>query len=499
MNQLPEVLFTLLQTFLSYDDYHYLLNTSLQLFGDLKRRAIYFHLNVEWSIRYIQDKDFQRILLSKVDNGWDQIGIHVQHGIGEIPADLPIHRIVAIHKLQAEQWNKYKSIKFQPRIEQPVIPRITNVRELYFTYNGGLIDLTTFQSLSQLILYKGKDWTVEDITPLSKIPHLSIGSFVNIKDFSMFSSQTFLEIYNCQGLTDVSSFRFIRHLKLKECHSITDVSVLNGVYDLTLYYCRGIKDISRLGNHHRLELSNLDKDVRDFNCLLHIPHVSLDSCAISDLNVLRYATSVSIGSSCYGIDDVSPLKNVKKVDLSGNGGQLLGLKELGEVADLTYEFDEEQEINDILLSSLKNERLSLLHPNFQITGLSVFSTMIKHLTIVESEAFAEFVNEGQGSLFGYLTSLTLDSLSVENLEGFGDIPTVRVRSCDSLRSLDGLGRNRCVEVRYCSNVEDVSSLATVPIVTIEVCKKLTEKKYECLKKVPRFCYMRQRSSFSRIS
>lgn len=101
MNRLPEVIFSLIQSFLNWDDYHYFVNTSQQLFGDLKRRNIYFHLNVESSIRYLKDKDFQRLLLSKVENGWDQIGIHVQYGIeeGEISPDLPIHRIVTIPNL----------------------------------------------------------------------------------------------------------------------------------------------------------------------------------------------------------------------------------------------------------------------------------------------------------------------------------------------------------------------------------------------------------------
>ncbi len=426
-------------------------------------------------------------MLSKVENGWDQIGIHVQYGIeeGEIPPDLPIHRIVAIPNLTPEQWNNYKSIKFHPhpRGGIPFIPPIPNVRELYLSYNSGLIDLSPLQSLSKLIFYKGQDYAVKDITPLSKIPHLSMGCFVNINDFSMFTSQRYLEIYNCQGLTDVTNFRFIHQLKLKECHSITDVSALNGVYDLTLSKCRGIKDISKLGNHYRLELSNLP--LTNFNCLLHIPHVSLDGFAISDLNVLRYATSVRIGCFCYEVRDVSALKNVKKVVLGDNGRQLLGLEELGKVPDLTYDFDGEREIEDDFLSCLQNERLALLNPNFFITGLSSFSRMTKHLTIYESEVFAEFVNEGQGSLLRHLTFLSLESVPVKSLEGFMDISIVRLKCCDSLRRLDGLGRNRCVELRYCSFLEDVRSIATVPIVTIEVCKRLTEESYECLKNVPR--------------
>ena len=46
---LPDVIFALLQNYLTNDDYHYLLNASRQYFGDLKRRTIYFRLNAKKS------------------------------------------------------------------------------------------------------------------------------------------------------------------------------------------------------------------------------------------------------------------------------------------------------------------------------------------------------------------------------------------------------------------------------------------------------------------
>jgi hypothetical protein len=485
MNHLPEVLFRLIHTFLSNDDYHYLLNTSKRLFEDLKRKTIYFPLNVATSITYLQDEDFQRLLLSKVENGWEQIGVHFSRrrrdfAGKEIPPDLPIHQIAEVEKLPPEQWNNYKSIKFFGK-SQCFIPSIPNVRELSLPSNDKFFDFTPCQSLSKLSISDRhrKRCFVEDITPLSKIPHLTVGSLVNVTDFSMLYSQTYLKIFDCDGLTDVTSFRFIRQLTLMECHNITDVSALNGVYDLTLDDCQGVEDITRLGNHHRLVLSSLNENVTDFNCLLHIPHVSVEDCSILDLNVLRYATSVRI-ALLEELCDVRALKNVKKVEIYYIVGTIVGLEELRDVPDLAYYFTGRTDV-----SCVQNERLSLYNPSLQITGLSVFSIKIKHLTISMSEVFAKFVNEGQGSLLGHLTSLTLDTLPVKSLQGFRDIPTVSLRYCDSLQSLDGLGGNRCVEVRNCDSLEDVSSVSTVTIVTIEGCSKLTEKSYECLKKVPR--------------
>ncbi len=437
------------------------------------------------SFVYVTDEYFQRLLLSKVENGWEQIGVHFSRRRRDlagkvIPPDLPIHQIAQVEKLPPEQWNNYKSIKFFGN-SQWFIPSIPNVRELSLPSNDGLFDFTPCQSLSKLFISDRprERCFVEDITPLSKIPHLTIGSLVNVTDFSMFYRQTYLKIYDCEGLTDVTSFRFIRQLTLMECHNITDVSALNGVYDLTLDDCQGVEDITRLGNHHRLVLSRLNENVTDFNCLLHIPHVHVEDCSILDLSVLRYAISVRI-ALLEEVCGVRALKNVKKVEIYFVVGPIVGLEELRDVPDLAYYFTGKTDV-----SCLQNKRLSLYNPSLQITGLSVFSKKIKYLTVSMSEIFAKFVNEGQGSLLGHLTFLTLDTLPVKSLQGFRDIPTVCLRNCDSLQSLDGLGGNRSVEVRNCDSLEDVSSLSTVTIVTIEGCSKLTEKSYECLKKVPR--------------
>lgn len=70
---LPEVIFPLIQSYLSHDDYHFLLNTSKNSFADLKKRSIYFVLNEESTKQYLTDKTFQSVILSKVENGWKQI------------------------------------------------------------------------------------------------------------------------------------------------------------------------------------------------------------------------------------------------------------------------------------------------------------------------------------------------------------------------------------------------------------------------------------------
>lgn len=95
MHYVPEVLFRLIQTFLTQDDYRYFLNSSKNLFASLKRNSIYFTLNKKQSLQYLEDTEFQNILLSKVENGWNQIGISFDSSTSSlpIPLDIPIHKI----------------------------------------------------------------------------------------------------------------------------------------------------------------------------------------------------------------------------------------------------------------------------------------------------------------------------------------------------------------------------------------------------------------------
>ncbi len=494
MDSIPQDIFQLIRTFLTNDDYHYFLNTSKRLFGDLKRKTIFFKLNREISFLYAMNKEFQDLLLSKVENGWNQIGIYCNDSSKsivlsskDIPIDLPICKVYGFAvKLPFHLWNNFKSIDcnfFSGGASE--IPPFPNVKDLQLhidpsktvsDVDPSIIDLRAF---SHLLSLRINDLPVKDITPLKDIPYLDLFSCAQITDYSVLSNQKELRLSTCPGLTDVSSFRSIRKLELFSCPNISDISPLKGIYDLTIQACSNIKDISCLGNHHRLFLSVISSG---FDSLLHIPHVSLMSCDIEDLSVLRFAKSVCL-YFCQKIRSVSPLKAVKKVILVNSGKS--GFSDLGEVSNLLLTLQDDYEFNDEIITSLNNRRLSFTGDFLAITSLSVFSSSIQHLYIGKSEIFAKFINDGQGVLLQHLLSLTLAFSSVVSLEGVGHIPTVRLVECDRLQTMKGLGSNRCVELNNCSSVEDVSSLASVSIVTIKYCPRLTKASCECLKNVPR--------------
>ncbi len=485
----PEEIFRIIQTYLSYDDYHYFMNTSKQLFASLKRKTVYFSLDRKRSFQYLTEVNFQRLLLSKVVNGWDQIKIHYKEVSLGIPSDLPVHAIVgSVCPLPVKEWNNFQSIVChcpKGRIEIPPIPNVKNLHLFFYTQDKLSRESINLTALSHLSTFCLNHLRVKDISPLKDIPELSLFSCEVVTDFSMFCNQRILKINRCRGLSDVTSFKSIRTLELSNCVNVTDVRPLKSIHDLSLFGCPGITDISCLGNHHRLLICQLADNLTGYDCFLHIPHASLVRCNIKDVSMLRYAKSVYL-SKCSEIDDVSSLRNVKKVQIS-MGRMLFGLNELQAVPDLslTFENSKGNEVPRECIVLSQNKRLQLSSALIGIESLSMFSPKIEHLTIKRSETICRLISEGQGSSLQYLTSLTLEYMSLQHLEGLGNIPTVKLFYCSQLRDLRGLGRNRCVKVSYCSDLEDVSSLATVPIVTIKCCKKLTEKSYECLQYVPR--------------
>ncbi len=71
------------------------------------------------------------------------------------------------------------------------------------------------------------------------------------------------------------------------------------------------------------------------------------------------------------------------------------------------------------------------------------------------------------------------------MNGLGDIPCLRLRSCNKLVDITSLGRNRSVELWKCNSLKDVRSLRTVSIVTIKNCKKIQDYVDSGLESVPR--------------
>jgi len=199
---------------------------------------------------------------------------------------------------------------------------------------------------------------------------------------------------------------------------------------------------------------------------------------ITNLNAFQHAKIVYLHDCYYKIPvlDVSPLKNVKKIDIVHGSEEnpflsslenlsqtsIINLEQLGQVPSLSLVFrDECNEVTDTLLSSLKNKRLRLLSNHWKISSFSAFSAEIQDLTIGSSDVITQHINEGNVvSFFHHLQSLAfefLPSLTSVNMDALAEIPNLKFINCRQLVNLNGLAKNRSVELWWCSKLADVSS------------------------------------------
>ncbi len=181
---LPEVIFRLLQTILTNDDYHYLLNTSKQHFRDLKRRTIYFRLNEVKSKQYMKDKVFQSYVLSLVEDGWKQIKVYW---------DPPRSR-----KWESSSFMSWYD-RTVPSDYREFIPEITT--NFLSRRMHGILPLSSHPPCKLNYLRDIKSTTLGDISHLTKLKLLSPN---NTLDLSLFQHISDLEINDTRS--DVTIF-----------------------------------------------------------------------------------------------------------------------------------------------------------------------------------------------------------------------------------------------------------------------------------------------------
>ncbi len=474
--QLPDIIFTLIQTFLSYDDYHYFLNTSKLHFSHLKRRTIVFRLTERRSLQYMEDKEFQGLLLSKVEDGWKQIRLTWQQFHFFRTYDVSVPHDSSYFDPGLERLNVMDRMVME--VIPPLSPQVTELKLTSFTK---LRDVSNLSNLTKLIINTSP--FLEDISPLENIADLTFHSCMTLSDFSIFTGKKMLrfELDGSPKLSNVSVFKNVRILVLRLLDNIQDISSLSHVYDLTIQYCPKVNDIRGLGGHHHLEISFCDKNLIGYESLFGIPHVKLAGCNISDISVLREAKSVEF-QSCWSLKDYEPLKNARKVSIYQTE-QFLNLNALCNVFDLSLSTF--SAMKRMTLLDLRNHNLTIDFPGIDEDGVksTSFLSFTKSLTI-SSFHFPQATLTELTPTLKHLQSLTIQNSEVIiEIKGLEDIPTVKLINLPSVSDISGLGRNHNVELRYCPKIKDVSNLANVQCITIKQCKGISD--YSILSKVPR--------------
>ncbi len=458
---LPDVIIKQFQSFLSYDDIHYFMNTSKRYFSCLKQETIYFSLNQEKSLEYVENEQFREKLLKKVKDGRKQISLTFDRRFPSEIRDLIAHKIhFGTSSLYFPQ--AVSSLSLVPSRELKEIPFLPSLQDLSINFCENIVNVVTLSHLNRLELGSASELT--DITPLQNIPHLSFIACTNIRDFSVLNSSRQRSIrISISEVSDVAFCRNVHRLTLSECNNLIDISPLHGIYDLSLIACKNIEDISSLGNHHRLCLLHCRSIKKGFKCFEHIPNVKVNGCEIPDLSVFRYA------------------KRLRVYLFPSMKDTLFELKDIPDLGVFTSSFHaHDKELFEI--KNLKNTRLTFDNDRININYDS-FPSQLRRLKLENCFQIVKIINEEKTSIFRYLQTLHIRDCSIEHVNGLGDIPTIILQSCSELYDISGLGRNRCVEILYCPRLCYICSLTTVPLVTLIGCEGIRD--YSCLSSVPR--------------
>lgn len=476
---LPEDLFHLLQSYLTADDYHYFLNASKKLFALLKRKTIYFNLNLEKSLEYLNNVEFRSLVLSKVESGWKQISLQYFNSPSNFSRDLPVHRVT----VKIDQPDTFSMFSHVECLHIGIsnnreIPFLSGMKELVIEGGGRILAFETPSNLLKLEIYNTSN--MMDVSPLLSIPHIHLGECDIIEDFTAFQrgNQTYLSLSRCLFLTDVSPFRSIRTLILSSCDNLKDVSPLHAIHHLEIAFCPKVTDISGLGDHYRLKVWQCSYQLTGYHSLLNVPHVALTRCDITDLRVLRNAKSLRL-TRCNEILDLTPIASLKEVKLIDCTSihNLSALRHVPQLSLVQMIIDKNQ------IREMRNRAISFYHLQWTVEDYS-FLSHTRYLKIRNATDIPKQINSGSAHMLQHLQFLELQSCrDLENVNGLGDIPVLHLKYCPNLRDITALGRNKEVAIAICPKVDSVQSLMTVPIVTLRYCINVTD--YECLKDVPR--------------
>eukprot|EP01040_Poterioochromonas_malhamensis_P002329 gene2329-2475_t len=183
----PEEIFRLLQQFLSHDDYRFLMNTSKEYFGEIRKKTVYLTLDPSFlSEAYVNEIHQTKKILNGVENGWKQISVHFIQSYPHLPPTIPIHKITLEESctphLTLDEISHIECVHISYGFRGTSIPPIPKVKELTLLSGQAIGDVSNLSHLRRL--YFSPTRNVVDISCLKDIPYLKLEDCGNIQDFS---------------------------------------------------------------------------------------------------------------------------------------------------------------------------------------------------------------------------------------------------------------------------------------------------------------------------
>lgn len=463
MERIPIDVLSILSSYLSRLDYLYFLNTSKQLFYQLKARSCRYKLRPQKSWDFLTDSGFRSYFLSKMEQPRAQLSLNLFgknlssllpliHNHTEI---LPVFKLLCDCSLFDEEHRDLPSL---PQIEwcNHTQSELGHIQISQLRGNPAIqsLNLSFFLHLSCLINFSSlRELELFDCPSLYEIPH--------------FPHLVRVRLSYCDGITDLRPIRDVRSVTLRNCQNIHDLSPLQSNDDVTVIECRGVKSYTNCLKKSRNVSVNYKSGKIDINDISLFPEVrrlgisssntltslnppsflmilTLIHCSnLTDITALKYSRLKKISfNGCYEVKDLSPLSLIPIIDLAHM--RISSLEGLGRHhAQVTVQYcpfiEDFSPLNII-------ERVSVI-------GCVGF-TRAKELKDVRCLTIQNCIRINDVSMLGEVKQLSLIACNnINSLRGLGNVPELFIGNCVNLRSIKGLGNNHMIILHH-TMIED---------------------------------------------
>jgi hypothetical protein len=341
------------------------MNANKEHFGQWKKRSRFIKLSDEYSMQFLNILSFRHQVLDSVMNSSSQIegsfqpNCTMQAALDTLPT---MKRIVfhgcAFTSVLFATEKHFDEFCFYPNCRLYTLNTFRNVRKLTIRLgqydrvdlaclvNVEELELSKFSVVNYHLLpnlkkaYFSRCFDIHDLSCFCNLSSLSLEEMHFIVDVSPLKDVPVLNFTSCDGISDVSSLGKVHDLTIEKCGKVSDLSSLGTVHSLTIRHCKSVVDITALGSVHSLTVpffSGTDISPLQNVVVLKLTHgrsipdvKCLENSAVRELDI----------SDCSQISDITMLKHVIKLDISGcwnirNFSGLIALREL--IARLTEE------------------------------------------------------------------------------------------------------------------------------------------------------------------
>jgi hypothetical protein len=433
--------------YLSKRELKRILNTSRELFEDIKYETIRFKLSANI---YFQNHKFWTWLRMKLKHPEIQLHLHYDFASGR----------------ESDIWTQ-----------------VLKEKDMTLT-----VDYGTSVSLPSRKLNRFPVISIEHNCRIKKFDgpllqrKLTLIGFSRLSDVTNLSRVQELELRTCSRVRDVNSLGKLTKLVIDHCDQVADVSHLGNIPDLTIVSCPGIRDVSALQNNKVLIITdclNISPGTARFENVVSLKTDILQNFEntkylkkMKSLELKNYregkiylpATTETIHAYLYGVHqpiDLTHFSELKSVSLQyfwGDLSPLLRVEQVTLTAFYCYSLQGLGQnkmvkighcppVTDI--SALKSVPRVIIHHCENICSWADLKH-VRHLTI------ENISNTLDLTALDYEIPLSVDEKCVvhkleivncqglKSLLGLGNIPILIVKSCGSLVSLEGLGNNRVI-------------------------------------------------------